>query len=87
MWSGTTGVACQELNRNFIGIELYAEYYDIAKQRINEAKTQGAINMSDERFTMDWHCCKFMCFKENRSYCELKEEWCRARDCKEQMIE
>ena len=34
MGSGTTGVACQELNRNFIGIELDAEYYEIAKQRI-----------------------------------------------------
>ena len=34
MGSGTTGVACQELNRNFIGIELYAEYYEMAKQRI-----------------------------------------------------
>jgi len=43
--------------------------------------------MSDERFIMDWHCCKFMCFKENRSYCELKEDWCKSRDCKEQMIE
>jgi len=41
----------------------------------------------NKRFTMDWYCCKFMCFKENRSYCELKEDWCRARDCKEQMIE
>ena len=34
MGSGTTGVACQELNRNFIGIELDAEYYEMAKQRI-----------------------------------------------------
>jgi site-specific DNA-methyltransferase (adenine-specific) len=32
--SGTTGVACKHLNRNFIGIELNKEYFDIAKERI-----------------------------------------------------
>jgi site-specific DNA-methyltransferase (adenine-specific) len=35
MGSGTTGVACKNLNRNFIGIELNKEYFDIAKERIN----------------------------------------------------
>jgi DNA modification methylase len=34
MGSGTTGVACKNLNRNFIGIEMDAEYYEIAKTRI-----------------------------------------------------
>jgi DNA modification methylase len=34
--SGTTGVACKNLNRNFIGIELDAEYFKIAEKRINE---------------------------------------------------
>lgn len=34
MGSGSTGVACMNLNRNFIGIELEKEYYDIAKERI-----------------------------------------------------
>src|SRR5574344_116301 len=38
MGSGTTGVACKKLNRNFIGIELSEEYYNIAVRRINEAK-------------------------------------------------
>jgi DNA modification methylase len=37
MGSGTTGVACKNLNRNFIGIELDANYYEIAKKRICEA--------------------------------------------------
>ena len=32
--SGTTGVACKNLNRNFIGIELDEEYFKIAKERI-----------------------------------------------------
>ena len=35
MGSGTTGVACKELGRDFIGIEINKEYFDIAKNRIN----------------------------------------------------
>ena len=34
MGSGTTGVACKNLNRNFIGIELDNDYFDIAVDRI-----------------------------------------------------
>ena len=34
MGSGTTGVACKNLNRNFIGIELDKDYFEIAKERI-----------------------------------------------------
>jgi site-specific DNA-methyltransferase (adenine-specific) len=34
MGSGTTGVACKNLNRNFIGIEKDKKYFDIAKERI-----------------------------------------------------
>jgi len=34
MGSGTTGVACKNLNRDFIGIELDKKYFEIAKQRI-----------------------------------------------------
>lgn len=37
MGSGTTGVACVNTNRNFIGIELNEEYFKIAEQRINTA--------------------------------------------------
>lgn len=32
------GVACKNLNRNFIGIELDKEYYDIAMKRIHGEK-------------------------------------------------
>ena len=35
MGSGTTGVACKNLNRNFIGIELDSKYFAIAESRIN----------------------------------------------------
>ncbi len=38
MGSGTTGVACCNLNRNFIGIELDKNYFNIAKKRIEEHK-------------------------------------------------
>ena len=38
MGSGTTGVACVNTGRNFIGIELDPEYYAIAEKRIAEAQ-------------------------------------------------
>jgi len=34
MGSGTTGIACKNLNRNFVGIELDKNYFEIAKYRI-----------------------------------------------------
>jgi hypothetical protein len=37
MGSGSTGVACANLNRNFIGIEREPEYFEIAKARIDHA--------------------------------------------------
>ena len=37
MGSGSTGVACVNTNRNFIGIELNKGYFDIAKERIKKA--------------------------------------------------
>jgi len=37
MGSGSTGVACKNLKRNFIGIEKDKEYFRIAKQRIKDA--------------------------------------------------
>ena len=38
MGSGSTGVACVNTNRNFIGIELDIDYFNIAKERIENAK-------------------------------------------------
>lgn len=34
MGSGTTGIACRNLNRRFIGMELHQDYFDIARGRI-----------------------------------------------------
>tara|TARA_R110002153_G_scaffold38637_1_gene112020 strand:- start:171 stop:1382 length:1212 start_codon:yes stop_codon:yes gene_type:complete len=36
MGSGTTGVACKNLNRKFIGVEMDKEIYDLAYNRIND---------------------------------------------------
>jgi site-specific DNA-methyltransferase (adenine-specific) len=38
MGSGTTGVACVNTGRNFIGIEIDETYFNIAKKRIEEAE-------------------------------------------------
>lgn len=40
MGSGSTGVACVNTNRNFIGIELDEKYFKIAEQRINAAMAE-----------------------------------------------
>ncbi|MDI6732348.1 MAG: site-specific DNA-methyltransferase [Planctomycetota bacterium] len=40
MGSGTTGVACKELGRNFIGIELSPKYCEIAERRIANTVTE-----------------------------------------------
>ena len=38
MGSGTTGVACVNTNRNFIGMELSDKYFEIAERRIRQAQ-------------------------------------------------
>ena len=43
MGSGSTGVACQNTNRDFIGIELEPKYYEIAVNRIKENKIQTKL--------------------------------------------
>jgi len=43
MGSGSTGVACKNLDRNFIGIELDKKYFDIAKNRIESSNYQSNL--------------------------------------------
>lgn len=45
MGSGTTGIACINLNRNFIGMELDEQYFKIAQDRINKAKSIWLDNL------------------------------------------
>lgn len=40
MGSGSTGVACMNTNRNFIGIELDEKYFNIAKERMIKISKQ-----------------------------------------------
>jgi site-specific DNA-methyltransferase (adenine-specific) len=40
MGSGTTGVACANTGRRFIGIEREPKYFDIARRRIEDALGQ-----------------------------------------------
>jgi site-specific DNA-methyltransferase (adenine-specific) len=44
MGSGTTAIACINTNRNFIGFELDKHYYDIAKERIQKALAEKAVD-------------------------------------------
>jgi site-specific DNA-methyltransferase (adenine-specific) len=43
MGSGTTGVACMELQRPFIGIEIHEPYFDIVCERIENAQRQERL--------------------------------------------
>lgn len=47
MGSGTTGVACVNTDRNFIGIELNEEYFKIASNRINTAIEENKFTKAD----------------------------------------
>ena len=46
MGSGTTGVACVQTGRNFIGIEIDPTYYAIAERRIAEAQQQPRLELA-----------------------------------------
>lgn len=45
MGSGTTGVACRNLNRDFIGIEINPEYYEIRKNRVENQVQQLGMEL------------------------------------------
>ena len=48
MGSGTTGVACVQTGRNFIGVEIDPTYYKIAEKRIAEAQLQLRLPLEAE---------------------------------------
>ena len=53
MGSGTTGVACQELKRDFIGIEISKDYFNIAKDRINGISQVERKEMENGQMSLD----------------------------------
>ncbi len=68
--SGTTAIACQKLNRKWIGIEKEEEYVKIAKARIKPFLGAGETKMKKgKRF----HCSFPSCFKSYKTEEELRE--------------
>ena len=51
MGSGTTGVACANLGRKFIGVEISEVYFDIACQRIENAYRQEKLFPDEQKTT------------------------------------
>ena len=49
MGSGTTGVACGNTNRSFIGIELDKDYFNIAKNRIEGAYKNNDVPRKEQQ--------------------------------------
>jgi len=47
--SGTTGVACINTNRKFVGIELDEKYFEIAKNRIDEALVKKGLKEPESK--------------------------------------
>jgi site-specific DNA-methyltransferase (adenine-specific) len=45
MGSGSTGIACVQTGRNFIGIEIDPTYFAIAERRIAEAQMQPRLEV------------------------------------------
>ena len=48
MGVGSTGVACKEMNRNFIGIEIEKKYFNLAKKRLKETSIQSEFNFNPQ---------------------------------------
>lgn len=51
MGVGSTGAACKEMNRNFIGIEIEKEYFTLAKKRLKKTPIQSKFNFNPQTIT------------------------------------
>jgi adenine-specific DNA methyltransferase len=51
MGSGSTGVACVNLNRNFIGMDSTEQYFEIAKERIEKVVVAKDEQETEEKAT------------------------------------
>jgi site-specific DNA-methyltransferase (adenine-specific)/modification methylase len=61
MGSGTTGVACIQTGRKFIGIEIDPGYFELAKQRILDSDNKVAINRVSPRVAQQEERAKQIC--------------------------
>jgi DNA modification methylase len=50
MGVGTTGVACVNIRRRFIGIEIEEKYFDVACKRIEIAAMQGQFDFEEAEY-------------------------------------
>lgn len=66
MGSGSTGVACVNTDREFVGFEITEEYYKIAEKRISDA-----MNRKSQRLFSDW---------EEQNAEEANAGWCNNYD-------
>jgi DNA modification methylase len=53
MGSGTTGVACAQAGRNFIGVEIDPAYFAVAEKRIEKARVGGPLFADAEKPVAD----------------------------------
>jgi site-specific DNA-methyltransferase (adenine-specific) len=52
MGGGTTGVACMNTGRQFVGMEMDTEYFEIARKRIEAAANQQVDASADEKMSL-----------------------------------
>ena len=73
MGSGSTGEACLNTNRNFIGMELDEEYFNIAKERIKNLET-NTVNANQIVNTIKAFANEFYQQKLNNTLLNIAEE-------------
>lgn len=60
MGSGTTGVACMQLGRRFVGVEIEERYFNIALERITNAQRQQSLLDPYESVTQSYEQVKLI---------------------------
>jgi DNA modification methylase len=81
MGSGTTGEACNKLNRKFIGVELEEKYFNISKDRIIPKSTQDQYKEKVDN--MVWSFSRLNSFSNGCEYCWYQNYINRRRDSEE----
>ena len=81
MGSGTTGEACRNLNRKFIGVELKKEYFNISKDRIIPKEEKSIQDQYKEKVdNMVWSFSRLNSFSGGCEYCWFENYISRRRD-------